>query len=152
MRGWFRHRMIISLRGSCICVHYHPLYTTYSSSIYAHMSECRWIKENRTAQQEAITAAAVLQGWPNGSRVNAATRDFKQHLYAHLLNKWRDLSKKHNVRWQMIRIMGKDVGICVRMCVGGYVCLLAWKSSSILITDHQESVHTLILSCSRYKR
>lgn len=35
-----------------------------------------------------------FQAWSSGSRVNAATRDRQQPLSPHLLNKWRDPSKK----------------------------------------------------------
>lgn len=58
----------------------------------------RWKSTNRTAQQEAIRAAAVFLGWPNRARLNAATRDL-QLPSPQLLNKWRDLDekkKKHN--------------------------------------------------------
>lgn len=54
----------------------------------------RWKSAHRTAQREAIRAAAVFQARPNGSRVNAATRDCQQLRSPHLLNKWRDPSKK----------------------------------------------------------
>lgn len=82
----------------------------------------RWKSTNRTAQREAIRAAAVFLGWPNGSRVNAAARDFQQLPSPHLLYKWRDLSKKHNVRWQLIRGGGR---MCVHECV--CVCFLNGK-------------------------
>lgn len=54
----------------------------------------RWKSTHGAAQREAIRGAAVFQAGPNGSRVNAATRDCQQLLSPHLLNKWRDLSKK----------------------------------------------------------
>lgn len=54
----------------------------------------RWKSTHGAAQREAIRGAAVFQAGPNGSRVNPATRDCQQLLSPHLLNKWRDLSKK----------------------------------------------------------
>lgn len=63
--------------------------------IYRH-GACveRWKSTHGAAQREAIRGAAVFQAGPNGSRVNPATRDCQQRLSPHLLNKWRDLSKK----------------------------------------------------------
>lgn len=65
-------------------------------AVFTDVGACveRWKSTYGAAQREAIRGAAVFQAGPNGSRVNAATRDCQQPLSPHLLNKWRDLSKK----------------------------------------------------------
>lgn len=66
-----------------------PVFSTFSSAVFTDMRAFvdRWKSTHRTAQWEAIRAAAVFQAWPNGSRVNAATRDCQELLSPHLLNK-----------------------------------------------------------------
>lgn len=70
------------------------LCSTRSPLLYLQMWGRLLIDESLHTQWEAIRAAAAFQAWPNGSRVNAATRDCQQLLSPHLLNKWRDPSKK----------------------------------------------------------
>ena len=76
-------------------IHYHPFCAKHILAVFTSIwvSAGRSTSTNRTAQQEAIRAAAVFRGWPNGSRVNAAVRDSQLLLSPRLLNKCRNLCR-----------------------------------------------------------